>query len=55
MTTMHAPRQVSSRAGTGQPPTAGRRGPAVPRRIAFWTVALVLTVTMLMTGTARPC
>src|SRR5258708_6846117 len=51
MTTMHAPRQASSRPGTGQPP-AGRRGPAVPRRVAFWLVALVLAVTML--GTTLP-
>jgi MFS family permease len=52
MTTVHAPRQVSSGPGTGQPPPAGRRGPAVPRRTAFWLVALVLTVTML--GTTLP-
>jgi MFS family permease len=35
----------------GQPPT-GRKGPAVPRRTAFWLVALVLTITML--GTTLP-
>ena len=31
---------------------AGRRRPAVPRRVAFWLVALILTVTML--GTTLP-
>jgi MFS family permease len=31
---------------------AGRAGPAVPRQIAFWLVALVLTITML--GTTLP-
>jgi MFS family permease len=51
MITMHAERRTRSRPGTRQPPT-GRRGPAVPRRIAFWLVALVLTVTML--GTTLP-
>jgi MFS family permease len=52
MTTMQAPRQVSSRPGTGQPPRDGRRGPAAPGRMAFWLVALVLAVTML--GTTLP-
>jgi MFS family permease len=51
MTTTHAERQTRSLLGTRQPPT-GRKGPAVPRRIAFWLVALVLTVTML--GTTLP-
>ena len=36
---MHAPRQVSSRAVTGQPPPGGRRGAAAPRRTAFWLLA----------------
>jgi MFS family permease len=45
MTTMQAPRQVSSRPGTDQ------RGEG-PRRIAFWVLALVLTCTML--GTTLP-
>ncbi len=45
MTTMQAPRQVSSRPGTDQ------RGQG-PRRIAFWVLALVLTCTML--GTTLP-
>jgi MFS family permease len=55
MTTMHAPRQVRSLPGTGrrgplsQP---GRRVPAAPRQVAFWLLALVLTVTML--GTTLP-
>jgi len=52
MTTMHAERRIRSRPGTGQPPPTGQRGPAVPRRVAFWLVALVLTVTML--GTTLP-
>ena len=57
MTTMRALPQIRGRLGTGQaerpghPPT-GRGGPAVPRRTAFWLVALVLTVTML--GTTLP-
>ena len=33
-------------------PTAGRGRPAVPRRVAFWLVALVLTATMM--GTTLP-
>ena len=52
MTTMQAPRQVSGRPATGQPAAIARRGTAVPRRIGFWLVALVLTVTML--GTTLP-
>jgi len=52
MTTMHAERRIRSRPGTGQPPPTGHRGPAVPRRVAFWLVALMLTVTML--GTTLP-
>jgi MFS family permease len=54
MTTMQAPRQLPGRPRTSQPgqPPAGRRGPAVPRRIAFWLLALVLTGTML--GTTLP-
>jgi MFS family permease len=31
---------------------AGRAGPAIPRQVAFWLVALVLTITML--GTTLP-
>jgi MFS family permease len=55
MTTMHAPGPVRSRPVTshrGQPSPSGRRAPAVPRRAAFWLLALVLTVTML--GTTLP-
>jgi MFS family permease len=52
MTTMRAEQQTRSRLGTSRPP-AGRRGPvAVPRRVAFWMLALVLTATML--GTTLP-
>jgi MFS family permease len=51
MTTVQAPRRVSRPPGTGLTPT-GRRVPAVPRRAAFWLLALVLTVTML--GTTLP-
>jgi MFS family permease len=35
-----------------QPPSAGRTGPAVPRRVAFWLAALILSITML--GTTLP-
>ena len=42
--------QVRSR--PSQPSPAGRSGPAVPRQVAFWLLALVLTVTML--GTTLP-
>jgi len=52
MTTMHAPRQIRGRPGTGQPGPARRTAPAVPRRAAFWLLALVLGVTML--GTTLP-
>jgi hypothetical protein len=55
MTTMHAPGRVRSRSGPGhpgQPWPSGRTVPAVPRRVAFWLLALVLTVTML--GTTLP-
>jgi MFS family permease len=51
MTTVQAPRRVSRPPGTGLTPT-GRRVPAVPRRAAFWLLALILTVTML--GTTLP-
>jgi MFS family permease len=54
MTVTQAPWQLPSPPRTsqrGQPP-AGRRDPAVPRRTAFWLVALVLTSTML--GTTLP-
>jgi hypothetical protein len=37
MTLMHAPRQVSSRAVTGQPPPSGRRGAAAPRTVRVRT------------------
>src|SRR5579859_2377328 len=47
MTTMHAPGRVRS-----LPAPPGRRHPAVPRRAAFWLVALVLAVAML--GTTLP-
>jgi|SRR5271165_176222 len=46
MTTMQTLRQLPSRPGTGQSPSA------VPRRVAFWLLALVLTITML--GTTLP-
>jgi len=55
MTTMHAPRQVRSLPGTSRPSPlspSGRRVPAAPRQVAFWLLALVLTVTML--GTTLP-
>ncbi len=52
MTIMRAERQTRRPPGTRQPPPTGRKGPAVPRRIAFWLVALVLTITML--GTTLP-
>jgi hypothetical protein len=42
MTLTHAPRQVSSRAVTGQPPPSRRRCAAAPRRTAFWLLAVVL-------------
>jgi MFS family permease len=48
MTTVQALRRVAS--GPGQPP--GGRGLAVPRRAAFWLMALVLTLAML--GTTLP-
>src|ERR1700742_5078786 len=35
-----------------QPPTARQASPAVPRRVAFWLVALILSITML--GTTLP-
>ena len=52
MTTMPAPRQIRGRPGTSQPEPARRTAPAVPRRAAFWLLALVLGVTML--GTTLP-
>jgi MFS family permease len=53
MTATQVSQQVTGQPGAGQPPPAGHRGPvAVPRRVAFWLVALVLTVTML--GTTLP-
>jgi len=54
MTATQVPQQAPSRPlTTGQRPAAGRKGPAaVPRRIAFWLLALVLTITML--GTTLP-
>jgi hypothetical protein len=48
MTAIQAPGQAPGQPRTGQPPPAVHRGPAaVPRRVAFWLVALVLTITML--------
>ena len=47
--------QVRSRPGTdhpGQRSPAGHSGPAAPRQVAFWLLALVLGVTML--GTTLP-
>jgi MFS family permease len=53
MTTTHTPAQVPSRPDTRQPPPAGQRGPAAaPGRVAFWLLALVLTIAML--GTTLP-
>lgn len=52
MTAMQAPRQMSSRPLPGQSPPNEPRRPAVPRRMAFWLLALVLAVTML--GTTLP-
>ena len=49
MTSLQAPRRVPSE--PGQPP-GGHGGLAVPRRAAFWLMALVLTLTML--GTTLP-
>jgi MFS family permease len=48
MTTVQAPRRVPSEPG----PPDGRGGLAVPRRAAFWLMALVLTLTMV--GTTLP-
>jgi MFS family permease len=44
---------MSSRPLIGQPPPNGRRRQAVPRRTAFWLLALVLTVTMLVAALAE--
>jgi MFS family permease len=55
MTTMHAPRLTRHRSGPGpggSPSATGRGAPAGPRQVAFWLLALVLTVTML--GTTLP-
>jgi hypothetical protein len=55
MTTTQVPSPTRSRPGTGhraRPSPAGRTGPAVPRQVAFWLLALVLAVTML--GTTLP-
>jgi MFS family permease len=52
MTTMQTERQIRGGLDVAEPPPARRRGPAVPRRTAFWLVALVLAVTML--GTTLP-
>jgi MFS family permease len=55
MTMMDTQRQVRSRTGTGhpgQPAPTGHGAPAVPRRVAFWLLALVRAVTML--GTTLP-
>jgi MFS family permease len=52
---MHAPRQVRSLPRASRPSPlspSGRRVPAAPRQVAFWLLALVLTVTML--GTTLP-
>jgi len=51
MTTMHAPGRTG-RAGAPRPSPARQAAPAVPRRAAFWLLALVLGVTML--GTTLP-
>ncbi len=51
MTIIHAPRLVPRGAGADQPPP-GQTGPAAPRPVAFWLLALVLTSTML--GTTLP-
>ena len=48
MTLTHAPRQVSSRAVTGQPPPSRRGGAAAPRRTAFWLLAAVLIFSVLL-------
>lgn len=52
---MHAPRQTRDPSGpgpAGSPSVTGRKAPAAPRQVAFWLLALVLTVTML--GTTLP-
>ena len=53
MTAMQAPRQMSSRPFIGQPPPNGRRRQAVPRRTAFWLLALVLTFSVLLAALGR--
>ena len=52
MTTMQTKRQIRGGLGAAEPPPTRWRGPAVPRRTAFWLVAMVLAVTML--GTTLP-
>jgi MFS family permease len=52
MTTLHAPRQIRGRPSIGQSSRARRTSPAATRKVAFWLMALVLSVTML--GTTLP-
>jgi MFS family permease len=55
MTTLHIPRQSRRQSGgshPAQPSPTGGKDRAVPRRTAFWLLALVLTATML--GTTLP-
>jgi MFS family permease len=53
--TVQAPARTSDQPCTDcldHPPAAGRSGPAAAGRVAFWLVALILTITML--GTTLP-
>jgi MFS family permease len=55
MMTVRAPERTSDQPCVDcldQPPTARQARPAVPRRVAFWLVALILGITML--GTTLP-
>jgi MFS family permease len=54
MTIVQTPRKISGPLGIGQRAPTGQRGPAVPRRAAFWLLALVLAVTMLGTTVPTP-
>jgi MFS family permease len=55
MTTVRAPERIPDQPCVDcldQPPTARQTRPAVPRRVAFWLAALILSITML--GTTLP-
>jgi hypothetical protein len=53
MTLTHAPRHVSSRAVTGQPPPSRPGGAAAPRRTAFWLLAVVLLAALGLFSVSR--